>query len=282
MIIHNDTIALGDTINTFRITQALILKFKKEKPNEMVEVHWSTEAGYLFPAYKYGAKNIINSRPENANIRYSYHDHVLGRSDTDRSLDFSAAMAKKYDLNLEGLVVELNLPTMTGIPHYDFVIAPQVLNNPGKNMTMDFWQELINNLKSNYPNYSICVVGKSVLPPDEDLTKVEPAVSRFKDENYLIANTSQYLNGCDYFWDRPLLEVAQLLENTKRMFISVDSGLSWVNNYIKTPHMELFTMPPCIILQHYPNRHDNIRYEKTVPITMEETMQHIKKGLQSL
>ena|ERR1700733_9022585 len=282
MNIVNSTIAVGDGLNTFRVTQALINKFL-ENGQQAIEIHWyNGDLGSLFPAEKYGAVNILNSRPIEADISISYHEHVLGRSDTDRSMDFSAAMSTKYGLNLEGIVPELNTPFIPDIPDFDFVIAPYVLNNPSKNPGPAFYQSLVDALKEKYPNYSIGIVGKGSMPSDEDLLKVEYSIERFKDPEYIRINTTQYLTGVDYFWDKSLQEVAQLLKNTKRLFITPDSGLRWLNTFIKKESVELYTQPHCLISSHFRDYHDNLREEQKTPITLEQTMQFIQKALYSL
>lgn len=277
MILHNDTISLGDTINTFRTCQALIKKFN------IKQTMWTNdEVASLFPAHLYGVSKQKFADTTEEILTVSYHQHINGLAETDRNLDFEEAYAKKYDLNLEGVVTKLFMPEMEG-PSYDILVAPQVLNNEHKNPRPWFYQALVDALHERYPDFSICVVGKSTIPEDAHLTKIEHNIEKFKESEFLTANTTQYLTGVEYFWDRSLWEVCQLIKNTERIFISPDSGLAWVNNFIKKPHVQLYGPPHRgVIMEHFPNRHDCYRVDVNEDITIELTMQHIRKAMFSL
>lgn len=252
MIIWNDTIAMGDCLNTFPLMVCIMRQAK-----EPVEIYWSNaEVGDLFCCEDIEWSRL-DKLPTSNVIKISMHDFIWGRTGwhSKPMLDghFSKALLEHYGFEAtpQHIDVPVKISEDSDIPSYDFVIAPYVLNNASKNMSPAFWQELVNNLKNKYLGCSICVIGKSSLPSDEDLLKIEADIGRWKNNQYAKENLTQYLTGVDYFWDQSLLRVAGLLNNVKKCFISVDSGPSHLNARLRKPHIELFHW--CILSRHVQN-----------------------------
>ena len=246
-VIWNDTVAIGDCLNTFGTMAALINVV--EKP---VNVYFTNQqVGALFPYEKYGAL-AINELPSEwgALIKVSLHDWILKRGEwagynvSGGHMAFIEALMTRYGYQyVPGhFDTTITFPSDDTVPTYDFVIAPYKLNNAHENMTPEFWQSLVDALRTKYPSASLCVIGTDIVPRDEDLAKIEGNIDKFKNPSYLRYNFSRYLTGVDYFWNEPLTRVAQLMANVRKCFISADSGPSWVWTYLRSDkyHIELF------------------------------------------
>jgi hypothetical protein len=277
MILINSTVSLGDALRTFNIMIAFI-----KQSSEPIYIHWTNrDVGDLFPAERYGAKRLdeLPLKSDQSIINISYHDYTQSRTAMQPGLDFSAAVSSYFGINLEianrienQLNEPINYSTDTDIPEYDFIIAPYVLNNASKNMTPEFWQTLIHELKARY-NASICVIGKLKPPTDAELLKIENDIGRFKSADFVKYNFTPYLEGCDYFVNQSLPRVATLLRKVKKCFITVDTGPTHLMNIIKRPHIELYSW--CIIAKNSKNQdYTNMRQETQV--TIEKTMEVVE------
>ena len=261
---------MGDTLRTFPIMVAFI----KETP-EPVYVHFTNrDVGELFPVEKHGGHRLDELPLDSSQrvINISWHDYLLGKTDMQGGLDFNAAVCHKFGINLEAAFrMERGAPTLDynysedpSIPAYDFIIAPYALNNYEKNLPPQFWQELVNRLKEKYNNPSIGVIGKLTPLPDYYLHKIEPSIAKWKTDDFRQWNQTKYLDGVEYFVNRPLTEVAALLRNMKQCFICIDSGPTHLNNMIGRPAVELYTW--AVITKHSKNPEANKREEITVNV----------------
>ena len=249
-----------------------MLGFLKKYPE--AKHYWrNRELGDIFGKHD---RRVFASNPLRESIVVSYHHHVKGLAGTDSSKDFTQAYSDKYDLNFDGCIPTL-VCSGENIPVYDFVIAPQVLNNASKNMSMGWWQSLIDAIHKDFPACSICVVGKSSIPLDNDLREIEHDIERFKQSEFLKANTTKYLYDVDYFWDRPLTEVAGLINTTGLAFICSDSGLMWINSIIQTPQLCITDVPVRCITSSYSNK--DVRHETSFSPTIDDAMRILKEML---
>jgi hypothetical protein len=280
LVIKNSTVALGDTLNTFPTIMAIIKCF-----DEPVSLYWTNkDVGELFPK-KYNAPQIFEIPFDARIIEVNYHDYIHGRLPHNGDFTSSVLHHAGYSHlvpHLKTYPDEIDIPPDNSVPIVDFVIAPFVLNNPAKNMTPDFWQSLINKIKEKYDNASIVVIGKSTLPSDADLYKIENSIAHFKEPNYLKNNFTPYLENVTYFWDQPLTKVALLLKNVKYCMISPDSGPSHLMARIGKPHIELFNnwlSHNCILVRNVKNP---LRLNLPHEINLEAVLNEIDKVVNSV
>ena len=246
MLIFNDTVSMGDTLMTFPTVMEML-----EQTPEPSKIYWTNpDVGSLFPYERYGAV-FLQERVFDAErvARLSLHDYVWSRNGWNHSHGgFHEAALTKHGFRVRAPApVSVAFKHDPSVPTYDFILAPHVLNNAWKNMQPAFWQCLIDALVHLF-NASVCIIGTSRLPSDENLLKIEYDLQRFKSPAYQAYNINKYLRGADYFWDEPLQRVAQLLSNVRVCFISVDSGPSHLMKAIRRPHIELFH--DCLVLRH--------------------------------
>jgi len=264
--IINDTIALGDTLNSFPIVMAI----RKHFPKDEIEIFWTnTDVGKLFPK-KYNITQIYIKPPHG--IRISIHDVVHGRMKDSNKGFVQSTFAQNhitYDRNLcTDIKMEVEYTPDATVPTYDIIIAPYKLNNSERNMSEAFWGILIEELSKKY---SLCIIGSTKIPSDEDLLKIENSITKFHDSEYRRLNFTPYLKNTAYFMDQPLERVCQLLANVKRCMISVDSGPSHLMACIGKPHIELHHFD--ILLRNIPNSSKNHYNEH---ITVSQVLEKIE------
>lgn len=246
MIIFNDTVSLGDSLWTFPTVAAMCIANSDD-----VYIHWTNkDVGELFPK-KYNTKSIIDL-PQTTNQivqKISIHDIVhrgARNQEYNRAGFMSGALLAHWGFfaltNKPGYIeIEIEYPTDYSVPSYDFIISPYVLADGDRRWDEHKWQNLIFLLKGEYPNATFCVIGKSSIPCDADLLKINPYNIRdMKTNENIRLNTEKYLTGVDYYFDQPLAKVCQLLKNTRKLFLSVDSGPSNLMASIKRPHLVLY------------------------------------------
>ena len=245
MILWNDGVSIGDVIYSFPGTLEYAKHLKDKYGN--VALHWTNAAvGDLFPHGKYGFSRIWED-PREYNMpteRISFHDlvHNGGPKHPPRhghpTCVFLAHLGF-VEMSSAPVAPELFIPEVD-VPSYDIVIAPYVLADLNRMWPMYRWQQLVDSFKDEW---SIAVIGGSKLPPDADLRKISNAgVGHFHD--YHRQQMSQRIVGADEVFDRPLFEVARILQKAK-MVITVDSGPSRMMHGIAGPRHIILAHATC-------------------------------------
>jgi hypothetical protein len=274
-------VSIGDVVYSFPGTLEYAKKLKAEHGN--VALHWTNAAvGDLFPHEKYGFGRIYED-PREYGLpmeRISFHDlvHHGGPKHSPRhghpTCVFLAHLGF-VEMSSAPVAPEFYIPDLD-VPSYDIVIAPYVLADMSRMWPMYRWQQLVDSLKDDW---RIAVIGGTKLPPDEELRKISNAgVGHFHD--YHRQQMSQRIVGADEVFDRPLVEVACMLQRAK-LVITVDSGPSRMMHGIQGPtHIILAhatcssdwcTHPGAIMLHNYMH---NIEAERVISLAREHMQLH--------
>jgi ADP-heptose:LPS heptosyltransferase len=217
-VIHNDNVSLGDCICSFPGT--LHLARVHQQSGKKVALAWTNEAAAeIFPHEKYG---IGRANKAKADIRVSLHDMVHK----------GIAYASMHEHPTAQFTAHVGFSQLSAAPiqpeiafgEYDVeltdvLISPYILAERERLWPLDRWQVVIDHLIAK--GLSVGVLRGTVLPPHEDLAKINPYAQAHFYENAALMQPS--LTGVEYITDRPLGEVAYRMSRAK-LVITVDSG----------------------------------------------------------